>query len=51
MLPHDEIKVERKICLKEILDTPDDRDIGYFIEVDLMYSDCRKKKKLFPILF
>ena len=33
-LPHDEIKFGRNVCLKEILNTPDDSDIGYFLEVD-----------------
>ena len=34
MMPYDEIKFEKDICL-EILKTPHDSDIGYFIEVDL----------------
>ena len=29
--------------LEEILNTPDDSDFGYFIEVDLRYPDIRKK--------
>ena len=30
--------------LEEILNTPDDSDFGYFIEVDLKYPDERKEK-------
>ena len=30
MLPYDEIKFEEDICLREILNTPDDNEIGYF---------------------
>ena len=29
----------------EFLDAPDDKDIGYFIEVELKYSDYSKKKQ------
>ena len=35
--------------LEEILKTPDDSDIGYFIEVDLKYPDnIKEKTKNFP---
>ena len=35
--------------LEEILNTPDDADIGYFLDVDLRYSDNKKEKaKNFP---
>ena len=44
MLPYDEIKFEKDICLGEILNTPDDSKIGYFLEVDLKYSDDIKEK-------
>ena len=37
MLPYDEIKIDRDIKLEDIFNTPDDSDIGYFIEVDLKY--------------
>ena len=43
-LPYDEIKFEKDICLNDILNTPDDSDIGYFIEVDLKYPDNIKEK-------
>ena len=35
--------------LDEILNTPDDSDIGYFVEVDLKYpDDIKQKTKYFP---
>ena len=35
--------------LEEILNTPDDSEIGYFLEVDLKYPDDKKQKtKYFP---
>ena len=49
MLPDDEIKFEKDICLGEILNTPDDNGIGYFSEADLKYADYIKEKtKKFP---
>ena len=48
-LSYDEIKLDRDIKLEEILNTTDDSDIGYFIEVDLKYPDnIKEKTKLFP---
>ena len=48
-LPYDEIKFEKDICLEEILNTPDDNEIGYFLEVNLKYSDdIKQKTKHFP---
>ena len=48
-LPYDGFKFEKDICLEEILNTPDDNEIGYFLEVNLKYSDDRKQKtKYFP---
>ena len=49
-LPYDEIKFDNNIKLDDILKTPDDSDIGYFIEVDLIYPDnIKEKTKNFPI--
>ena len=48
-LPYDEIKLDQNVELEDILNTPDDSDIGYFIEVDLKYSDnIKEKTKYFP---
>ena len=48
-LPYDEIKFEKDICLEEILNTSDDNEIGYFLEVDLKYpDDIKQKTKYFP---
>ena len=30
MLPYDEIKFEKDFCSEEILNTPDDSEIGFF---------------------
>ena len=49
-LPYDEIKFETEnVCLEEILNTPEDNDIGYLLEVDLEYPySIRQKTKHFP---
>ena len=48
-LPYDEIKFDRSVNLEDILNTPDDSDIGYFIEVDLKSPDnIKEKTKNFP---
>ena len=48
-LPYDEIKFDNTVKLEDILNTPDDSDIGYFIEVDLKYPDNIKQKTMnFP---
>ena len=43
-LPFDEIKFDNSVELEDILNTPDDSDIGYLIEVDLKYPDSIKEK-------
>ena len=49
MLPYDKIKFEKDICLDEIINTPDDNENGYFLEVDLKNPDnIKKKTKNFP---
>ena len=49
-LPYDEIKFKTEnICLEDILNTPDDNDEGYLLEVDLEYPhNIRQKTKNFP---
>ena len=48
-LPFGEIKFDKNVELEEILNTPDDSNIGYFVEVDLKYPDnTRQKTKFFP---
>ena len=48
-LPYDEIKFDDNVKLEYIFNSPDDSDIGYFIEVDLKYSDNTKEEtKHFP---
>ena len=44
LLPYDEIKFDNNVKLEDILNNPDYSDIGYFIEVDLKYSDIIKQK-------
>ena len=48
-LPYDEIKFDKSVKLEDILNTPDDSDIGFFIEVDSTYPDnIKEKTKNFP---
>ena len=48
-LPYDEIEFYRIVTLEEFLKTPDDSDIGYFVEVDLKNPDnIHYKTKNFP---
>ena len=48
-LPYDGNKFEKDFCLNDILNAPDDSNIGYFIEVDLTYPDnIKEKTKKFP---
>ena len=43
-LPYGEIKFQKDNCLYEILNPPDDNDIGYFLEVDLSYLYNKRPK-------
>ena len=48
-LPYDEIKFDNNIKLEDILNTPGNSDIGYFIEVDLNYlNNMKERTKNFP---
>ena len=48
-LPYDDIKFDKNVTLEEILNTEDDSQIGYFVEVDLIYPDnIKEKTKNFP---
>ena len=48
-LPYDEIKFDKNVNLEDISSTPDNIDTGYFIEVDLRYTDnIKEKTKHFP---
>ena len=48
-LPYDENKFDNNVNLEDILNTPDDSNIGYLIEVDLKYPDkIKEKTKKFP---
>ena len=43
-LPYDEINIDQSVELEDILKTPDDNDIGYFVEVDLSCPDIKKRE-------
>ena len=49
-LAYDDIKFQTEnVCLEEILNTPDDSDIGYFFGVDLEYPhNIRDRTRHFP---
>ena len=48
-LPYDKIRFDKNVQSENILNTPDDSDIGYFIENDLKYPDkIKEKTKHFP---
>ena len=48
-IPYDEIKFDKNVILEDFLNTPDDSDFGYFVEIDLYYPDIIKERtKLFP---
>ena len=54
LLPYDDIEMWQRHPdlymnkLEEILNTPDDSDMGYFVEAELKYPDNKKKQKIFP---
>ena len=43
-LPYDEIEFNRDVNLEDILNTPDESDLGYFVEVNLKYLDNVRQK-------
>ena len=48
-LPYHEIKFDGNVKLEDILNTLDDSDIGYFIEVDSTYLvNIKEKTEIFP---
>ena len=47
-LPYDEFRFDRNVKLEDILNVPDDSDIGFFPEFDLKYPHNIKEKN-FPI--
>ena len=38
-LPYDETKFDKIVKLEDLLNTPDDNDIGYFVEADFSDPD------------
>ena len=49
MLPYDESKFDKNVNLEDFLITPDDGDLGHFVEVYLIYPDnIKQKTELFP---
>ena len=42
-LPYAEIKFDEIVELEDILNTPNDSDIGYFVEADIKYPDNVKQ--------
>ena len=48
-LPYDETKYDKNDKLEVILNTPDDSDTGYFIEVDIKYPhNIKENTEHFP---
>ena len=49
-LLYDDIKFDNNVKLEDIINTPDVSDIGYFVEVALIYPDrIEEKTKQFPL--
>ena len=48
-LPYDWIKLDKNNKMEVNLNTPDDSDIGYFLENDLLHPDKTKEPKLFSL--
>ena len=46
-LPYDDIKFDTDVELEDSLHTPDDSDIGYFVECDIKYSDAIAEKPIY----
>ena len=44
-LRYDKFIFDKNVKLEDILNTPDDSDIRYFIEIDITYPDNMKKRK------
>ena len=47
-LPYDEINFDKIAKLEDFLNTPDNSDIGYFFEIDMICPDILKNTKKFP---
>ena len=47
-VPYEEIKFDKIVKLEDILNTPDDSDIDYFVGCNLSYPDIKDKTKNFP---
>ena len=48
-LPNEDKKFMKIVELEDISNTPDDSNIGFFVEVDLNFSDNIKKTKNFTL--
>ena len=44
LFTYDQVKFDINIKLEDIINTPDDNDFGYFIEIDSNYQDNMKEK-------
>ena len=45
-LPYDAIKFVDNVKLEDILNTSEDNEVGYFVEVDLKYPDGKNRRLL-----